>query len=178
MKKFCMILSLVLVLCFVYGCQDKEAMAELEAMKAQATVEEQNKALVREIVTAIDEGNPDKFLEFMADDFVCYYIGAPKPMDAVTIIQVIKSFYEAFPDNTHVIDEIIAEGDKVAVRFTQHATHEGDFEGIPATGNKITIPAMHFIIFADSKIKEWWLLEENLGLMMQLGMELKPKEEK
>jgi steroid delta-isomerase-like uncharacterized protein len=159
------------------GCQDKEAMAELEEFKAQAEVEEQNKSIVRDIVTAIDEGNPDKFLEFMADDFICYYIGAPEPMDAATSIQVIKSFYEAFPDNTHVIDEIIAEGDKVAVRFTQHATHEGDFEGIPATGNKVTIPAIHTITFVDGKIKEWWLLEENLGLMMQLGMELTPKKD-
>jgi steroid delta-isomerase-like uncharacterized protein len=176
MKKLYMILPLALILCFMVACQQGEEIAELEEFKAQAEVEEQNKEIVRNIVTAIDEGNPDKFREFMADDFMCYYIGAPEPMDADTSIQIIKSFYEAFPDNTHVIDEIIAEGDTVAVRLTQHATHKGEFEGIPATGNKVIIPAMHFITLVDGKIKEWWLLEENLGLMMQLGMELKPKE--
>jgi len=46
MKKLCMILPLALILCFMVGCQDKEAMSELEAMKAQAEIEEQNKEVI------------------------------------------------------------------------------------------------------------------------------------
>jgi predicted ester cyclase len=49
MKKLSTILPLALILCFMVGCQDKEAMAEFEAMKAQAKVEEQNKELAREV---------------------------------------------------------------------------------------------------------------------------------
>jgi len=49
MKKLCMVLPLALILCFMVGCQDKETMAELEAMKAQAEVEEQNKEIVKRI---------------------------------------------------------------------------------------------------------------------------------
>ncbi|TET68415.1 MAG: hypothetical protein E3J56_11430, partial [Candidatus Aminicenantes bacterium] len=47
MKKLCMILPLALVLCFMVGCQDKEAMAELEKFKAQAKIEEQNMDVVK-----------------------------------------------------------------------------------------------------------------------------------
>jgi len=154
----------------------KEAMSELEAMRVQAEIETQNKRIVREIVIAIDEGNPDKFREYVTADFICHFIDTPDPIDVDATIQGIKAFYEAFPDLTHVIDEMIAEANKVAVRFTQHGTHTGDFEGIPGTGRKVVIPAMHTITFVDGKIKEWRLLEDNLGLMTQLGMELAPKE--
>ena len=69
MRKLCMVLPLVLILCFIVGCQDKEAMAELEAMKAQTEVEKQNKELVKELFAAIDAGNFDKLKELFADDF-------------------------------------------------------------------------------------------------------------
>jgi len=151
-------------------------MTELEEFRAQAEVEEQNKRIVREIVTAIDKGNPDKFREYVTDDFICHFIDTPDPIDIDATIQGIKAFYEAFPDLTHVINEMITEANKVAVRFTQHGTHTGDFEGIPVTRKKVVIPAMHTITFADGKIKEWRLLEDNLGLMIQLGMGLKPKD--
>ncbi len=57
MKKLCMILSLALILCFVVGCQDKEAMAEIEAIKAQVEVEEQNIELTKRWVEEMDKGN-------------------------------------------------------------------------------------------------------------------------
>ena len=59
MKKLCMILSLALILCFMVGCQDKGAMAELDEMKAQAAVEEQNIALVKHFLAEIDKKNID-----------------------------------------------------------------------------------------------------------------------
>lgn len=151
-------------------------MAKLEELIAQAEAEELNKRVVLEIVAAIDEGNPDKFREYVTDDFICHFIDTRDPIDADATIQVIKAFYEAFPDFTHVIEEMIADVNKVAVRFTQHGTHTGDFEGIPGTGKRVVVPAMHTITFVDGKIKEWRLLEDNLGLMIQLGMELKPKD--
>ncbi|MEE9500605.1 MAG: hypothetical protein V3V48_00885 [Candidatus Aminicenantaceae bacterium] len=66
MKKLHMILPLALILCFVVGCQDKEAMTELEAMKAQAEVEEQNKELVRNFFEELDKGNAEIIKELYA----------------------------------------------------------------------------------------------------------------
>ena len=65
MKNLCMILPLALILCFMVGCQDKEAKAELEAMKAQAAVEEQNEASFRYMLEETDKGN------YAAWDEVC-----------------------------------------------------------------------------------------------------------
>ena len=57
MKKLLMIIPLVILLCFTFGCQDKEAMAELEKFKAQAEVEEQNKVLVKRMYEAFEKGD-------------------------------------------------------------------------------------------------------------------------
>ena len=60
-------------------------------------------------------------------------------MPAEAGIEMMQMFYAAFPDYTHVIDEMVAEGDRVAVRLTFHATHQAEFQGIPSTGNAVTI---------------------------------------
>jgi len=176
MKKLSIILPLALILCFMVGCQDKAAMAELEGFKAQAAVEEQNKEIVRQLYKAIDEQNFDTLLEHSASDAVCHIPGVPEAVPLKAATDVIKSYYEAFPDSTHDIKAVIAEGDIVAVRFTQVSTHTGDFEGIPPTGKKISVECQHMFRLANGKIAEAWMVEDNLGMMMQLGMELKPKE--
>ena len=175
MKKFCMIMPMALILCFTFGCQDKEAMAELEAMKAQAEIEEQNKEIAKVIFTAIDAGDFDRLNELFADDFAVDAPGLPEPLRKDMLFQLIKTHYTAFPDWIHVIEDVIADGDKVAVKLTQNGTHKAEYEGIPATGVKAVLPAMHLITIVDGKIKELFAIEDYLGLYMQLGMELKPK---
>jgi predicted ester cyclase len=177
MKKLLLILPLALILCFLVGCQDKEAMAELEEMKAQAEVEEQNKEIARQLYKAIDEQNFDTLLELSASDGVCHIPGVPDAVPIKAATDIIKSYYEAFPDSTHDIKAVIAEGDMVVIRFTQVSTHTGDYEGILPTGNKISVEGQHMFRLANGKVAEAWMVEDNLGMMMQLGMELKPKEE-
>jgi predicted ester cyclase len=75
-----------------------------------------------------------------------------------------------------VIEELVAEGDLVVARLSYRGTHESEFEGIPATGNTVTYSGMQFFRIVDGVIKEWWLVEDNLGFMSQLGMQLTPVE--
>jgi hypothetical protein len=74
MKKLCMILPMVLILSFMVGCQDKAAMAELEEFKAQAEVEEQNKASFRYWVEETDKGNFHAWDEVCSQDYI-FHIG-------------------------------------------------------------------------------------------------------
>jgi len=64
-----------------------------------------------------------------------------------------NAFYASFPDTSHMINELIAEGDKVAVKLHINATHEADYEGITATGKKVTQYGMHIIRIVDGEIK-------------------------
>jgi len=152
-------------------------MAELEEFKAQAEVEEQNKELVGDLFKAIDEGNTEKILALLADDFILTAPGITEPLGRDILVQLRNAHYESFPDWKHIIEDVIADGDKVAVKLTQKGTHEAEYEGIPATGAKATMLAMHLIRIADGKVKEWFAIEDYLGLYQQLGMELNPKEE-
>ncbi len=176
MKKLLIIFPMVLILCFMVGCQDKEAKAELEAMKAQAAVEEQNVKIVREFFESIDNGTHAERTELFSSDYICHFVGASEPLTLEVQIQSISLAYKSVPDNIHIIKDIFAKGDRVLVRVINQGTHQGEWEGIPATGNKYAYEARWIFRFADGKIAEAWGLEDTLGFMQQLGMELMPKE--
>jgi len=86
--------------------------------------------------------------------------------------------FSAFPDLHFTIDDMIAEGDKVAMRITMTGTHKGEYMGAPPTNKKITIRAIAIERFAGSKIVEEWGQTDTLGLMQQLGLAPTPKKEK
>jgi steroid delta-isomerase-like uncharacterized protein len=159
------------------GCQDKAAIAELEAFKTQAEVEDQNKALLKRLFDEINNGNFENFGEVYASDYTVYIpSNNPKPMSLEEAMEYMKPVFEAFPDMNWNIQDIIANGDKVIVRSIVTGTHKGDMQGIPATGIKVNVGCIVIYRLQDGKIVEEWAEEDNLGMMMQLGMELKPKE--
>jgi len=176
MKKHGVILLMALIICFMLGCQDKETMAELEEFRVQKEVEEQNKKLIVRLIEEMDKGNFDIFDELSSDDYVCHFSWIPEPLDREARKQFMKATMVSFPDFNHTIEDVIAQGDKVVIRFTNRGTHEGVFRGIPPTGNKIEYTAIFIGRFVDGKVVETWVEANILGLMMQLGMELKPKE--
>jgi len=177
MKNLRMILPLALILCFMVGCQDKEAMAELEAMKAQAGIEEQNKEIVeRYWDEKWNARNPGILDELMTSDVI--YHGTSMEMNGIEEYKQVYNIYlSAFHDTQTTVEDLIAEGDKVMTRVTTRGTHKGELEGIPPTGKTFTSSFFTVFRLVDGKIAEEWEILDELGMMMQLGMELKPKEE-
>ena len=172
-----MIIPLALILCFMVGCQDKDAMAELEEFKAQVAVEEQNKELIRHYLKEMDKQSFEIFNEVYAPDAKIYYpSNTSEPMSVEQSVPMARSFYAAFPDFSHSLEEVIAVGDKVIARAIDRGTHQDEFNGIPATGNKIEMSVIAIFYFKEGKIVEVREEFDMIGLMQQLGMELKPKE--
>jgi predicted ester cyclase len=180
MRTLRMLVPSATIMSLLVGCQGKEAIAELEAMKARAEIEEQNTELMKQYYVELDDTDIGELGEFVAKfvspDFVLHLPGG------VDIIgtEALKEYYvgtsEAFPDAVHTIDDVIAEGDKIAFRATTRGIHRGEFMGIPPTGNDVTITFDGFCQIRDGKIVEWWSEWDALGLMTQLGMELTPSE--
>ncbi len=177
MKKLCMILPLALILCFMVGCQDKEAMAELEEFKAQAAVEEQNKEVVKRYWNGKwNERRPEILDELMTPDVV--YHGTSMEMNGVEEYKQVYNMYRSALHDTQItIEEIIAEGDKVMTRLSMSSVHKGDLAGIPPSGKTLTGTVFTVFRLDNGKIAEEWEILDELGMMQQLGMELKPKEE-
>ena len=176
MKKHGVILLMALIICFMLGCQDKETMAELEEFRVQKEVEEQNKKLIVRLIEEMDKGNFDIFDELSSDDYVCHFSWIPEALNREARKQFMKATMVSFPDFNHTIEDVIAQGDKVVLRLTNRGTHEGAFRGIPPTGKEIEYTAIFVGRFVDGKVVETWVEANILGLMTQLGMELKPKE--
>jgi ketosteroid isomerase-like protein len=177
MKKLFLILPLALILCFVVGCQNKEAMAELEAMKAQAEVEEQNMALVRSVFDELNKQNEAVYEEFYALEYGWYFpANNPIALTRDEEAGFVKLLWAAFPDIRWDIAEMIASGDMVMARFMVRGTHEGEYQGIPPTGNMFETGGVWTARIKDVKLLEVREEADFLGWMQQLGMELKPKE--
>jgi steroid delta-isomerase-like uncharacterized protein len=91
-------------------------------------------------------------------------------------IEFGKMIFKAFPDSSFTIEELFAAGDRVITRWIYRGTHEGEFMGIPPTGNKVEFGGITIARIKDGKIVESREDYDSLGFMQQLGMELKPKE--
>lgn len=79
---------------------------------------------------------------------------------------------EAFPDLHIDLEDVVAEGDRVATRWTLTGTHEGAYEGISPTGKRVDVTGMSFDRMVDGRIMEGWDNWDGLGLLLQLGAEV------
>jgi|GEM_PF-269134 len=169
--------GLVLGLCVSIACQDKAAMTELEKFKAQTAVEAQNIETVRTLFAELSKGNAGIIEDLFASDSKYYSpSNSPIPLTRDQEIAQVKTTLTAFPDMTYEIKDIFAANDRVVVTLISSATHKGEFMGILATGKKASIGVTLVYRFRDGKVVEEIEDADFLGLFMQLGMELKPKE--
>jgi predicted ester cyclase len=138
---------------------------------------EVNKQVVLDLYAAIDAQDYDQIRALISEDASGGLIGTTEMMPRGAAIEMMQMFYAAFPDYTHQVDGLVAEGDWVAARVTYNATHQSDFMEIPATGNPVTYGGVNFLRVVDGQVHEFWMLENELSLMQQLGMQLVPIEE-
>jgi len=140
------------------------------------TTTEENKRIARRIVEAVvEQGDLDAIEEIYAEDIVEH-----TPMGEVTGHEGIRRSFEvnseAFSDYTVTVEDVVAEGDTVAVRLTERGTHDGELMGIEPTGEAFEHWTMAFMHFEDGRVVDWWVLPDNLGFMRQLGLVELPSE--
>ena len=135
---------------------------------------EQNKAIIRRwIEEGWNQGNTDMADEVYASGFTAKDIHDQSKVlrGPQSIKQSVMETRAALPDVHFTIDHLIAEGDLVVGAFTIRGTHQGDLEGIPATGKEVAFSAVDIWRFEDGKIVERCLASvDRLGLMQQLGI--------
>lgn len=133
---------------------------------------EENKALVRRYFEVQQEEDFDALGEVLASDYTLHGVpGAEEELTGRDAVEAyLRGMLEAFPDATATIEELVAEGDTVAYRASFTATHEGEFMGIPATGEKVSVDATGFFRIEDGKIAEAWPRWDTLGMLQQLGV--------
>lgn len=139
-------------------------------MSSQAESAQANVALVRESVEAFNAGDTAKLLAVAAPDIIIHYAEMPEPLQGrATWQQGYELIKRAFPDLEIRVDDLVAAGDKVALRLTLSGTHRGEFQGIPATGRTISYVSHEFYRVAEGVFAEEWICSDMATLLRQLS---------
>lgn len=130
-----------------------------------------NKALIRAHYEAtINRFDPARIDQQVAPDFIDHGSPGETVRGPKGIKSQIASLHAAFPDLQVTIMDMVAEGDRVAVRSRFQGTHKGPFRGIAATGATIDFTGTFFWGIEQGRIKERWGLLDTQCLMRQLGV--------
>ncbi len=138
---------------------------------------EENMAVVRrffeELLSTDDLAVAD---ELLSAGFRFYFAGSPDPMDLERYKEFLAARRAAFPDRRFVVEDMIAEGDKVSARFTMRGTHKGEFRGIAPSGTEVTMTGIDMIRLAEGKMVEDRVEVDQLGMMQRLGVIRTPEQ--
>ena len=135
------------------------------------SVPEDSKAVTRRLIEELfNTGNQEIADEVLATDYVDHSPSHPDLPGLENLKRAVGEWRVAFPDTHNVIEDIVAEGDKVAVRWTTHATHRGEFMGIAATGKRIAVTSFGIFRLSGGKIVESWDTFNVVEMMQQLGV--------
>ena len=134
------------------------------------TTAENKKVLEAFVEDVINQGRLDRADDLVALDFVELDPLPGQQQGREGLKDVIGGMRAAFPDLHWVVDEVVAEGDKVVSRFTWTGTHRATFLGIPSTGRKVTVKGVVIDRLVDCKMADSRILMDTLGMMQQLGV--------
>jgi predicted ester cyclase len=132
---------------------------------------EENKAIVRSFLEGIfTQGDPNVVDELAAPNFVVHdFSSEAGEVDAEGVKGSIAWSHSAFPDLRVTIEDQVAEGDKVATRWTVRGTHRGEMMGAAPTGNQVTFTGTQTDYISGGKIVASWSNWDTLGMLRQIG---------
>jgi steroid delta-isomerase-like uncharacterized protein len=130
---------------------------------------EQNKTLARRwFEDLFSRGDLDAADEILSAEFVDHLTHEDE-RGLEELKHYVTMYRTAFPDIQDTVEEIVAEGDKVVIRWTSRGTNEGEFMGVAPTGRHVRFSGMRLFRIAENKIVESWVNIDERGLQEQLG---------
>ncbi len=132
---------------------------------------EQNKAIVSRFYKEfLDELDPAAADELLAADVVLHGVRAfGEGSGREELKQGFSAFLSGFAERRTEVEDLMVEGDRVVARHTHHLKHVGEVFGIPPTGQQLSVWGIDIFRIEDGRIAEGWVIDDNLGMMEQLG---------
>ena len=131
---------------------------------------EENKAVLRRNLEIFNKGNLEIADETIATNYILHGPAGQEYNGPEGFKQMITMYRTAFPDFHVTIEDMVAEGDKLAHRIILQGTHKGDLMGIAPTGKQVTLSAITISHFAGGKEVEAWSNSDLLDMYQQLGI--------
>lgn len=129
-----------------------------------------NKKVVEKFFKALREGDVKSVDKLTHEEFAFRAGAGPNFINKETFMKYIGTVLTSFPDHTNIMDDIIAEGDKVAVRMTSTGTFKGEWQGHKPTGKYFSIQEYFFLRIKDGRVADYWGIKDALGQYLQLGI--------
>lgn len=129
---------------------------------------EQNKALMRRFLDCSIASDPAEMLSLLSPDYLAHI--PTGPADREGFVKHNAVFNSAFNDKQIIVEDLVAENDRVIARILWRGTQTGEFMGLPPTGRTVDIQAVITERIKDGKLVEHWSLFDRLGMMQQLGL--------
>jgi steroid delta-isomerase-like uncharacterized protein len=140
------------------------------AGEARPSGTETNKVVARRFGEEVwGRGDMQAAEEVLAEDFIEHNPVPGQAPGGEGHEQVLKVWRAAFPDLTITVDDLLADGDRVGLRWTAHATHRGELMGMPATGRRVTLTGIDILRIVDGRIVERWSEFNHAEMLQQLG---------
>jgi steroid delta-isomerase-like uncharacterized protein len=131
---------------------------------------ETNRLVMHRFTEFINTASEELAKELISPKAIFHVPGRPEPMQGPAgYLAIIGMMRGGFRDIQWTLEEMVAEGDKVAARFTMRGTHKGTFFGVPPTGKTIAVQAMNFYRLSDGQFVEERGQPDMLGLLQQIG---------
>ena len=140
------------------------AFAEIHSQSATAS----KSVVLRSEAEIWNKGNLALADQLYSSAYTCHFVAGVEWKGVGDLKRQVLATRTAFPDWNEKIDDIFAEGDRVAIRFTSTGTQRGEFEGMAPTGRRVTIREAAFFRVVDGKIVEQWGFADSQALMQQL----------
>ena len=126
---------------------------------------------IQRLYDYINAGDIDGFGTLLAEDFIEREELPGLPPTKEGVIQYFRLIQAAFPDLRMEVKDVVAGGDKAVARLQMSGTHQGEFMGIPATGNAISMSLIDITRFGDDGLaREHWGVADQLAMLQQLGV--------
>lgn len=130
---------------------------------------EENEATLRRAIESWNEGDLAGYLEMYSPEVVLHgYQGVEPGLESAR--RFYEGFWTSFPGPQITLEDVFAEGDEVACRFTLRAAHEGEFNGVPPTGRRVELKGITILRFAAGHCVERWSQADFMGMLQQLGV--------
>lgn len=132
--------------------------------------ERENKELLTSYISEVwGAGDLSALSDFLSPSFKRHVSPLQPPVDFAGQVERLEGFRTAFPDITVTVEDVIADGDRVAFRSTMRGTHLGEFLGISPTGREVTVGLVDIIRIEDGAFVEQWGGPDLFDMVRQLG---------
>jgi steroid delta-isomerase-like uncharacterized protein len=132
---------------------------------------ERNKSIAHSYFKAYETDDIEAVMKFIAPNYVLHPGGNGEPMNSDERERDEMIFFSAFSNIKTVVEDQIAEGEKVASRIMMRCTHSGKYSGVPATGKRIVIPYIDILHIEAGKIVEEWVEFDTMSIVKQISVD-------